>query len=71
MHVEILVAALVLVVAVLVIADFFRRTGDSPQEHMERPAPDAGRQLLAADGRRAPDTGQAAPRPGAHSAQTT
>ena len=71
MHVEILVAALVLVVAVLVIADFFRRTGDSPQEHMERSAPDAGRQILAADGRRAPDTGQAAPRPGAHSAQTT
>jgi signal transduction histidine kinase len=71
MHVEILVAALVLVVAVLVIADFFRRTGDSPQEHTERPAPDAGRQILAADGRRAPDTGPAAPRPGAHGAQTT
>jgi len=62
MHVEILVAALVLVVAVLVVADFFRRTGDSPHEHAERPAQDAGR--------RPPDTGPAMPRPGSHGAQT-
>jgi signal transduction histidine kinase len=70
MHAEILVAALVLVVAVLVAADFFRRTGDSPHEHVDRPAQDAGRQVFAADGRRAPDTGQALPRPGSHGVQT-
>src|SRR5712664_2460937 len=83
MHVEILVAALVLVVAVLVAADFFRRTGDGPHEHVERPAQDAGRQAFpapragatalpfqhAADGRPPPDTGQALPRPGSHSVQ--
>ena len=33
MHGEIVLAALVLVVAILVAADFFRRTSDAPQEH--------------------------------------
>jgi hypothetical protein len=34
MHVEIVLAALVTVVAVLVAADFFRRTSDAPQEYL-------------------------------------
>ena len=33
MHGEIVLAALVLVVAILVAADFFRRTSDAPHEH--------------------------------------
>ena len=33
MHVEIVLAALVMVVAVLVAADFFRRTSDAPHEY--------------------------------------
>ena len=45
MHVEIVLAALVMVVAVLVAADFFRRTGDAPHEYPagneQGPAPDA------------------------------
>jgi signal transduction histidine kinase len=44
MHVEFILAILVLVVAILVAADFFRRTSDGPQEHTESPAPDAGRE---------------------------
>src|SRR5882762_7970941 len=80
MHVEILVAALVLVVAVLVIADFFRRTGDGPHEHVERLAQDAGRQTFPAHRNTGPgntgqgntgpgNTGQAPPRPGSHGVQ--
>ena len=47
MHGEIVLAALVLVVAILVAADFFRRTSDAPHEHPAGnepgPAHDAGR----------------------------
>src|SRR5919204_2725560 len=53
MHVEFILAAMVLVVAMLVAADFFRRTSDSPQEYApqesaERPAHDAGRETSTA-----------------------
>ena len=41
MHVEVVLAALVLVIAVLVAADFFRRAGDSPHGYPEGPAQDA------------------------------
>jgi signal transduction histidine kinase len=44
MHVEVVLAALVLVVAVLVAADFFRRTNDGPPEYAEGQAHDAGRE---------------------------
>jgi signal transduction histidine kinase len=48
MHVEIVLAALVMVVAVLVAADFFRRTSDAPHEYPagneQGPALDAGRE---------------------------
>ena len=44
MHVEIVLAAVVLLVAVLVAADFFRRTSDSPHEYPEDPGHDAGRE---------------------------
>jgi len=46
MHVEIVLAALVFVVAILVAADFFRRTSDSPNEYPEGPAYDAGRETF-------------------------
>src|SRR5689334_22508260 len=42
MHAEIFLAIMVLAVALLVAADFFRRTSDGPHEHAERSAPDAG-----------------------------
>src|SRR6185437_5747487 len=49
MHVEIVLAALVMVVAVLVAADFFRRTSDAPHEYPaaneQGPALDAGREI--------------------------
>src|SRR5439155_2294111 len=52
MHGEIVLAALVLVVAVLVAADFFRRTSDAPHEYPagneQGPAPDAGRETYPA-----------------------
>ena len=56
MHGEIVLAALVLVVAILVAADFFRRTSDASHEHPagtepgnERgPAHDAGRETYPA-----------------------
>jgi hypothetical protein len=48
MHVEVVLAALVLVVAVLVAADFFRRTNDGPREYAEGQAPDAGREVFPA-----------------------
>src|SRR6266480_5215701 len=48
MHVEIVLAALVLVVAVLVAADFFRRTSDTPHEYPEGPALDVGRETYPA-----------------------
>ena len=52
MHVEIVLAALVMVVAVLVAADFFRRTSDAPHEHPAGiepgPAVDAGRETYPA-----------------------
>ena len=48
MHVEVVLAALVLVVAVLVAVDFFRRVGDGPHEHAEGPAYDAGRETAPA-----------------------
>ena len=48
MHVEIVLAAVVLLVAVLVAADFFRRTSDSPHEYPEDPGHDAGRETYPA-----------------------
>src|SRR4029077_8097034 len=52
MHVEIVLAALVMVVAVLVAADFFRRTSDAPHEYPAGnepgPALDAGREAYPA-----------------------
>src|SRR5689334_6415862 len=52
MHVEIVLAALVTVVAVLVAADFFRRTSDAPHEYPAGnepgPTPDAGREAYPA-----------------------
>ncbi len=48
MHVEVVLAALVLVVTVLVAADFFRRTSDGPHEYAEGPARDAGREIFPA-----------------------
>jgi signal transduction histidine kinase len=46
MHVEVVLAALVLVVAVLVAADFFRRTSDGPHEYVEGQAHEAGRETF-------------------------
>ena len=46
MHGEVVLAALVLVVAVLVAADFFRRTSDGPHEYAQGQAHDAGRETL-------------------------
>src|SRR5437764_3597955 len=43
MHAEIFLAIMVLAVALLVAADFFRRASEGPHEHAERPAHDAGR----------------------------
>ena len=51
MHVEVVLAALVLVIAVLVAADFFRRVGDSPHGYPEGPAQDAGRDVFPASRR--------------------
>src|SRR2546430_14868714 len=52
MHVEIVLAALVLVVAILVAADFFRRTSDAPHEYPagneQGPAHDAGHETYPA-----------------------
>src|SRR5437868_9011083 len=52
MHVEIVLAALVMVVAVLVAADFFRRTSGTPHEYPagneQGPALDAGREAYPA-----------------------
>src|SRR6476646_5218297 len=56
MHGEIVLAALVLVVAILVAGDFFRRTSDAPHEYPAGneprnepgPAPDAGRETYPA-----------------------
>src|SRR6516225_1929037 len=48
MHVEVVLAALVLVIAVLVAADFFRRAGDSPHGYPEGPAQNAGRDAFPA-----------------------
>ena len=42
MHAEIFLAIMVLAVALLVAADFFRRTSEGPHEHADRPAHDAG-----------------------------
>ena len=39
MHVEFILAAIVLVVAILVGADYFRRTGDNPQEYAPQEYP--------------------------------
>src|SRR5689334_13780406 len=47
MHAEIFLAIMVLAVALLVAADFFRRTSEGPHEHAERPAHDAGRGAFA------------------------
>jgi signal transduction histidine kinase len=44
MHAEIFLAIMVLAVAFLVAADFFRRASEGPHEHTERPAYDAGRE---------------------------
>ncbi len=44
MHAEIFLAIMVLAVALLVAADFFRRASEGPHEHAERPAYDAGRE---------------------------
>ena len=42
MHAEIFLAIMVLAVALLVAADFFRRASEGPHEHAERPVHDAG-----------------------------
>jgi signal transduction histidine kinase len=44
MHAEIFLAIMVLAVALLVAADFFRRASEGPHENTERPAYDAGRE---------------------------
>ena len=41
MHAEIFLAVMVLAVALLVAADFFRRSNEGPHEHAERPAYEA------------------------------
>jgi len=69
MHAEIVLAALVLVVAVLVAADFFRRTSDGPHEYREGPATPYEPAAPAADGRPRADTGRATPRPDAPGAR--
>jgi signal transduction histidine kinase len=48
MHGEVVLAALVLVVAILIAADFFRRANDGPHEHAEGQAHDAGREIFPA-----------------------
>jgi signal transduction histidine kinase len=48
MHSEVVLAALVLAVAVLVAADFFRRADDGPHESAEGHAHDAGREVFVA-----------------------
>jgi len=48
MHVEVVLAALVLVVAVLVAADFFRGANDGPHEFAEGQAHDAGGEIFPA-----------------------
>src|SRR5690348_9995204 len=57
MHVEIVLAALVMVVAVLVAADFFRRTSDAPHEfpagNEPGPALDADRETYPVSASRA------------------
>src|SRR3954452_20543067 len=50
MHAEIFLAIMVLAVALLVAADFFRRASEGPHEHAERPAYDAGRESSAPPG---------------------
>src|SRR5580693_5753796 len=50
MPVEILLAALVLAVVILVGADFFRTASDGPHEHAGDPAFDAGRETFAEPG---------------------
>jgi len=59
MHNEVVLAALVLVVAVLVAADFFRRADDGPHEYAEGHAHDAGRETFPAS--RAGSTSSARP----------
>ncbi len=89
MRADILVAVLVLVVAALVAADFFRRTDESvpagPHDHVDRPARDAGREMLltsrtgtaalsfepAGTGLAGTGTGQAMPRQGSRGARKT
>ena len=46
MHVEVVLAALVLVVAMLVAVDYFRRNGDGPHESAEGSAYDARREIF-------------------------
>src|ERR1700759_3835575 len=46
MHVEVVLAALVLVVAMLVAVDYFRRNGDGPHEPGEGSAYDARREIF-------------------------
>jgi signal transduction histidine kinase len=58
MHAEIFLAIMVLVVALLVAADFFRRASEGPHEHAERPAYDAGRAAFTPPG--APGTSRPA-----------
>src|SRR5260370_29350530 len=48
MQVEILLAALVLVVAALVAVDLLRRTSDAPHEHADRPGHEAEREISPA-----------------------
>jgi signal transduction histidine kinase len=48
MHSEVVLAALVLVVAALVAADFFRRADDGPHESAQGHAHDAGREVFVA-----------------------
>ena len=63
MHAEIFLAIMVLAVALLVAADFFRRANEGPHERAERPAYDAGREASAPprSAGAAPGSGAAAP----------
>jgi signal transduction histidine kinase len=60
MHVEIFLAIMVLAVALLVAADFFRRASEGPHEHAERPAYDAGRPAFTPPGAPGPSRPAAA-----------
>src|SRR5262245_2879970 len=61
MHAEIFLAIMVLAVALLVAADFFRRTSEGPHEQAERPVHDAGPGAFTPSRSAAAGSGAAAP----------